>query len=107
MFLAVLQFAHAVTDAPAFSTLSNCMCCPIGCGTIAWFIAGIVFRWRHIGKVCSGDFAVSLGVQDGAEPYMWKSGMFIFVYYITMAGLLVLGCLIFMVCACVLAKAKN
>ena len=99
LFLALLQFAYAATHSHAFAGLANCLGCPIGCGGLAWLITGLVFRWRHTGKVCSGDLAVEQGDALGSEPYMWKSGKFIYIYYLTILCLIGVMCL----CGCVIA----
>ena len=93
---AVLQFAFAATESPIFGKLSACVACPLGCGALAWFIAGMVLRWREIGNVCSGDYALENGVNEGVAPYQWKSGKFIHIYYIVCLSLVGAICC----CAC-------
>ena len=52
-----------------------CLDCPVSCGALAWFITGMVFRWRHAGKVCSGDYYDSNDILL-LDVYMHKSGKF-------------------------------
>ena len=71
-----------------------CIATPLGCGAMAWLITGMIFRWRHIGKVCSGDY-----YDDQIIPldiYMWKSGKFMQIYFILVLSLCACAC----VCGC-------
>ena len=65
---------------------------PVGCGGLAWFIAGMVLRWREVGNICSGDYAIENGIAKGVTPYQWKSGKFIHIYYIVILSLLAAVC---------------
>ena len=103
--LAVVQFIHAATDNALFQTVAAILGCPLGCGGLAWFIAGLVLRYRQIGNICSGDYYREnlelnpTAGQVGDLPYQWKSGNFINYYYITIACILGLVCC----CACTVA----
>ena len=76
---------------------------PIFTGSVIWFGAGVYFRWRHVGRLCSGDFVrkaiddsdISLG-RIGEVPYQWKSGKFMHIYLLVVGGIF---CSV-MVCAC-------
>ena len=56
----------AATDNDFFESMAKCVGAPLGCGWLAWFIAGMVLRWREVGNICSGDYATV----DGT-PYQW------------------------------------
>ena len=102
--LAIVQFLHGATQNALFGTLSAIVSCPLGCGGLAWLIAGMVLRYREIGNVCSGDYyRESLETTPGAGqigdlPYQWKSGNFINYYYITL--LCIFGALCCCACTC-------
>ena len=80
------------------------LACPVSCGGLAWFIAGMVFRYREIGNICSGDYyrdeieAGTITGRVGDAPYQWKSGKFLNIYYMiilwTMAVCCGIGCCI-------------
>ena len=55
----------------------------------AWLIMGLVFRYREVGAVCSGDYVLKGSDDEGANPYAWKSGSFIHFYYIVIMWLLI------------------
>ena len=48
-------------------------------GNLAWTICGSVFRYKHHGKVCSGDY-FDTELYRRTPPFQWKSGRFIYVY---------------------------
>ena len=89
---AVIQLVYAATMIKMIGHGAKVFSCPLACGGMAWFITGMVLRWRHIGKVCSNDY--------DNDPliafYMTKSGNFIQVYLIVMLclpfALCCLGC---------------
>ena len=86
----VLQILHFMTEQSFLGSLWMCIGIPMGCGTLAWFIAGMVFRWRHIGEVCSGkDYDPNATISE-PNVYMLKSGNFMQIYFI----------LCFCLCAC-------
>ena len=60
----------------ACSGLFNCL---VSCGGIAWYITGIIFRWRHFGKVCSGEYWDRSSVEPNV--YMVKTGATMANYY--------------------------
>ena len=99
--LSVLQFLYACTEADCFRYLSGCVGCPWMCASLAWFITGMVFRWREIGRICSGSYTANTpGVQKGSDPYLWKSGAFIHWYSLVslICGGLVCCCVCCLVC---------
>ena len=47
--VALIQILHAITKSTAISFAIKIVSCPFGCGGLAWLIAGMVLRWRHVG----------------------------------------------------------
>ena len=78
--MAVVLVLQAVTKSVAIKIAVGLISCPFGCGGLAWMIAGMVLRWRHIGKVCAGDYNTDQYKAD--ELYMTKSGNFMQIYLI-------------------------
>ena len=103
LVMAVLQFLLAATKASIFGTLNGLVGCPVACGGLAWFITGMVWRWREIGKVCAGVYALENGGHEGGVPYQWKSGKFMHIY--NLICLIGIGCVC--CCACVCAVAMG
>ena len=85
----------------ACSGICNCF---TGCGALAWYITGIVFRWRHFGRVCSGEY----WNRDSGEPnvYMIESGKVMYYYYIVTWVVMGLSCLIWC-CCCVIMNCAG
>ena len=65
-----LQLVHFATESIIIGRGWQAIGCPIGCGWIAWFITAMVLRWRHIGKVCSGDYYSGPGILYPPDIYM-------------------------------------
>ena len=67
----------------------------VGClsvfGGVAWYITGIIFRWRHYGKVCSGDY----WDMSSGEPnvYLVNTGEWMVYYYVVTWIILGITCL--------------
>ena len=104
--LAVVQMIQAVTKSDLLLKLFACLGCPVGCGGLAWFIAGMVLRWRHVGKVCAGDYNTTELLADNL--YMTKSGNFIQIYLIIM--LCLMGAMCFSSCCLIVilnARSRN
>ena len=89
----VLQILAGGLRNEGLAKLATCVAGPLGCGGLAWFIAGLVLRYRQIGNVCSGDLV--LEGEDQTGPYAWKSGYFLNLYYLIVMWVLI------SVCACV------
>ena len=66
-------------------------------GYFAFILVGWILRYRHVGRVCSGDLlqdsdvdleemAKYEGLEDikMMEPYLWKSGRFIGIYVVVL-----------------------
>ena len=89
-----IQLVYAATMVKMISWGAKIISCPFACGGMAWFITGMVLRWRHIGKVCSADYVDDPTGIHGF--YMVKSGNFIQYYLIIMLclpfALCCLGC---------------
>ena len=85
--LAFVQFLHAATQHPFYGLATMMISCPVGCGGLAWFIAGLVLRYRKIGNICSGDYLRTQIEADptagtiGEAPYAWASGRFMNIYF--------------------------
>ena len=105
--LSVLQFLYACTEADCFRYLSGCVGCPWMCASLAWFITGMVFRWREIGRICSGSYTMNdASIHRGSEPYLWKSGAFIHWYSIISLILMGLLCCCVGCCVCMVAASQ-
>ena len=104
--MALIQFVQVATKSALILKGCACLGCPIGCGGLAWFIAGMVLRWRHIGKVCAGDYNDDSTLADNL--YMTKSGNFMNIFLIICLCLMGLTCC--SICCIVVilnAKARN
>ena len=66
--------------------------CPVTCGWFMWFITGMVFRWRHAGLVCSGEY-YDINDHTLTNTYLYQSGKFIQVYLIIVLSLFGALCL--------------
>ena len=82
--------------------------CGVACGMIAWYIAGIVWRFKQSGSFASGDMLTEeeLIAEQGNEAtlYQLQSGKFILVWYIigwTMMGISVLFGIVTCLFACI------
>ena len=73
------------------------------CGSLAWIIAGLVWRFRASGKFASGDSLdeaqlaieeANAEVADSTTLYQLSSGKFMYVYYY------ILGVILAIVCGC-------
>ena len=88
-----LIFLINETCAGYFSKLITCLS---GCVGIAWFITGIVWRFRESGSIASGDqLSVAEYEQEIAKEdtlYQFKSGKFMLVYYIIVWTLIGISC---------------
>ena len=97
---------------------SVCMCLlgsAMSCGGIAWWITGIVWRFRSDGKFACGD-VVPEGMTEEAwqaeitaddSLYQHSTGNFLFIYYIICWSLAGAGCLcsiLASICACCRSK---
>ena len=63
----------------------------VGFSHFAHFLTMMILRWRHAGKVCSGDYLDTpnrYSLFDAQEPYLHNAGSFI--YYAIMSQFLML-----------------
>ena len=86
--------------------------CGAGCGGLAWWIAGIVWRFRASGKFASGDSLTeaeltvaeaAADVENSTTLYQLSSGRFMYVYYMICWILMGVSCgcsLIGMIVSC-------
>ena len=88
----MFQFLYAATESDVWEKLVNCIGGPLGCVGLAWFIAGLVVRYREIGAICSGDYTTADGSEQGSEPYAWKSGHWINIYYVVIMWFFIAVC---------------
>ena len=90
--------------------------CTMSCGGLAWWITGIVWRFRSDGAYAVGDIVPEGKTVEDWEAeittdgslYQFKSGKFMFIYYIISWSIMACSCLcsiIAAICGCV-AKAK-
>jgi len=89
--VAVLQIVHFITESKLIGYFWQFIACPLSCGALAWWITGMVFRWRHYGKVCSGEYYDDDNILEG-NVYMEKSGKFMQIYFILVFCMCCLGC---------------
>ena len=54
----------------------------------------MIFRWRHYGKVCSGEYYDPSVLDPLLNVYMTKSGKFMQVYFILVFCMCAAGCCI-------------
>ena len=80
MAFSVLSLSNILTLNRAWSKNITGAVFLVYLASFIWLIVGIVLRFRHIGKVCAGDFAEENGVTYGNSPYQWQSGKFMKVY---------------------------
>ena len=88
MGYAVFAFLYHVTESDIVKGFTNLVGCVNCCGGLAWIIAGAVFRWRFVGKVCSGDFVAEDLAVAKSEPYAWKTGKFMKIYLLLTLSIL-------------------
>ena len=60
---------------------ANIMIALVLLGSVGWCIAGSLYRFKHHGKVCSGDYFDN-ELYSEVAPFMWKSGRFLKVMLI-------------------------
>ena len=91
----VFAFLYELTGGDVWVCLANGVSLlPIFTASVIWFTFGAYFRWRHVGRLCSGDFVraaveandYSLG-RIGDVPYQWKSGKFMHIYLAVVGGI--------------------
>ena len=96
LVVGVLQLIHFISELAFIGYIWMCIGIPMGCGSFAWFITGMIFRWNHTGKVCSGEYYDPQAVISEPDVYMWKSGKFMQIYFILCFCICALTC----ICGC-------
>ncbi len=98
----------------AASAMMGLISCGSGCGGLAWYITGLVFRCRQSGNFASGDILPEGTTDEQKETmmtadgnlYQFASGNFIWTFYvigwIIMGASCGLSCLMAAVSACCL-----
>ena len=85
------------------------------CGGAAWWITGIVWRFRSDGAYAAGDIVPEgKSVEDWEEEitadgslFQYKSGKFMFIYYVICLSITAFACLCSMIgaiCGCIQKK---
>ena len=102
MITSLIGLIGRVSKSPSITSLFRILSLPLCCGFIAFIIAGMVLRWRHVGQVCSGAYDDTTSDLIPLEPtmsvYMKDSSNFLRIYSISMGtfcGLITCtGCLL-------------
>ena len=79
LMYSILSMLYLATDKVFFLGMSNTFMFLALIGNLGWTVCGTVFRYKHYGRVCSGDF-FNQELYSEVPPFQWKSGRFIFVY---------------------------
>ena len=101
-----LAIAFIVTKKGMFLGTANSFFVLALLGNLGWTICGTVFRFKHHGKVCSGDY-FNKELYSEVPPFQWKSGTFIFIYLLVLYafwGLIIVGGLIGYIVSLVIKK---
>ena len=87
----IMAIANCIHETVA-KVLGGIISCGIGCGGLAWWISGIVWRFKASGSFSSGDSltAEQLTTEeaDADTLYQIKSGNFMLIYYLIVWGLM-------------------
>ena len=112
--IAVLGLIGGLTASVSIMKCSQALSCPLCLGSLAFLIAGMVIRWRHVGQVCSGAFEGTMRdlvpVDPAESVYMKETGSFMNWYLIIMCifcgiGVCCAGCCILLCCGLIGAAA--
>ena len=105
--ISLLALLGGIAQSMAILKCSQILSAPLCCGSLAFLIAGMVLRWRHVGQVCSGAFEGTVMDTNPVDPamsvYMKDSGYFMNLYLIIMCvfcgiGLCCAGCCVLAMC---------
>lgn len=101
--------AAGLKNTTLIKTASGLIACAQCLGGLAWFIYGMVIRWRTEGSICSGDKA---NPEDNAEGLtrpglLISSGMFIKIWNIIMLSIVGCCCCLAIVGGCVSKISNN
>jgi len=76
------------------NVLGGILSCGIGCGGLAWWISGIVWRFKASGAFAAGDSLTEEEFTaldaDKESLYQYRSGKFMLIYYLIIWSLM--GC---------------
>ena len=92
MVIAVFQLLCYTTEDKDWEIILNFFRYPLLCLGFAWWIAGIVARYREIGNICSGDYVTADNANVDRSLYSMGSGRFINIYYTVYLWGLIVGC---------------
>ena len=114
--IGLIMLIGACAQSMAILKCGQALSAPLCCGSLAFLIAGMVLRWRHIGQVCSGAFEgtpMDLAPLDPAmSVYMKDTGSFMNWYLIIMLiacglGVCCAACCILCMCGVLGAAAAS
>ena len=89
MTQSILGFLAVSLESDAVGKLVALTACVQGCGGLAWLIAGAIFRFGFIGKVCSGDYVVDGDINK--VPFTHGTGVFMKYYLMVVLGIFGIG----------------
>ena len=76
--------------------------------TFAWLVTATIYRFQHSGRVCSGEYAVGVGIPiDTPNTYLFKEGLFWFYLTILMWTVPLFVCCIFACCVETVRKSRK
>ena len=75
----IMAIAYIATDALILLQVANSLITLCLVGNLGWTVCGTVFRYKHYGKVCSGDY-FDWELYGEVDPFLWKSGQFMYIY---------------------------
>ena len=113
---ALLGLIGGLAKSLAILKCAQLLSAPLCCGSLAFLIAGMVIRWRHVGQVCSGAYEgtpLDIAPLDPAmSVYMKDSGSFMNYYLIFMCVLCGIGvccgaCCVLCMCGIIGATAAS
>ena len=89
----IMAIANCIHETVA-KVVGGIVSCGIGCGGLAWWISGIVWRFKSSGSYSSGDQLTEAdrvaAMDDETSLYQIRSGNFMLIYYIIVWSLM--GC---------------
>ena len=87
----VMAIANCIHEMIA-KVLGGMVSCGVGCGGLAWWISGIVWRFKASGSYSSGDSLTeeerTAAFADETNLFQLKSGNFMLIYYIIVWSLM-------------------
>ena len=107
----VLAIANCIHETLA-KVLGGIVSCGIGCGGLAWWISGIVWRFKASGSFAAGDQLTeeerTALDTDETTLFQYRSGNFMLIYYIivwSLMGCSILSSLIGLIASCTCMKS--